>query len=85
MNLLLTAILKNKKYEKIYIMNKKKKHADFQDEYRKSSNFGKTDKKEDLEIKGDGELKLEKDKEMKDKSEKEEIKKTLDKINSEEE
>lgn len=66
-------------------MEKKKKHADFQDEYRKSSNFGKTDKKEDLKIKGDGELKMEKDAEMKAKAEKEKIDKTLNKINSEEE
>ncbi|WP_310991888.1 hypothetical protein [Aequorivita marina] len=62
-----------------------KKHADFQDEYRKSSNFGKTDRKKNLKIKGDGELKLEKDNEMKAKTEKKRIKKSLDKLTSEEE
>lgn len=66
-------------------MENKKKHADFQDESRKSSNFGKADKKEDLEIKGDGKLKMEKDEEMKAESEKKKIDKTLDKIDSEEE
>ncbi|WP_026449866.1 hypothetical protein [Aequorivita capsosiphonis] len=66
-------------------MEKKKEHADFQNEYRKSSNFGKTDKKEDLKIKGDGELKMEKDEEMKSKSEKKKISDTLKKVNSEEE
>lgn len=66
-------------------MEKKKEHADFQDEYRKSSNFGKTDKKDELEIKGDGKLKLEKDDEMKAKADKKKIDKTLNKIKSEEE
>lgn len=66
-------------------MEKKKDHADFQDEYRKSSNFGKTDKKEDLKIKGDGELKMEKDDEMEKKSEKKEIDKTIKDLMSEEE
>lgn len=68
-------------------MENKKKHADFQDEYRKSSNFGKTDSnnEEDLKIKGDGELKLKKDEKMKAKSEDKAISKTLNKISSEEE
>lgn len=68
-------------------MENKKKHADFQDESRRSSNFGKTNanNEEDLEIKGDGKLKLEKDEKMKDKSEEKEISKTLNKISSEEE
>ncbi|MCG2430328.1 hypothetical protein [Aequorivita xiaoshiensis] len=66
-------------------MSDKKKHADFQDEYRKSSNFGKTDKPDELNIKGDGELKLEKDENMKTKTEKKKIDKTLNKIISEEE
>lgn len=40
--------------------NAKKKHADFQDTYRKSSNFQKlTDKESDkLKITGDGDLKV---------------------------
>ncbi|PHR11984.1 MAG: hypothetical protein COA40_09560 [Aequorivita sp.] len=63
----------------------KKKHADFQDEYRKSSNFGKFQQKDNLKIKGDGKLKVEKDAEMKYKSEKKKISETLKKINSEEE
>ena len=66
-------------------MTNKKNHADFQDEYRKSSNFGKIQQDENLKIKGDGELKVEKDSEMKNKSEKKEILETLKQINSEEE
>lgn len=66
-------------------MSDKKKHADFQDEYRKSSNFGKLQPEEDLKIKGDGELKVEKDAEMKSKSEKKKISETMKKINLEEE
>lgn len=68
-------------------MEKNKKHADFQDESRRSSNFGKTDasNEEDLEIKGDGKLKLEKDEKMKAKSEESEISKTLNTLSSEEE
>lgn len=82
MNLLSTEILKiiNNR-----AMSDKKKHADFQDEYRKSSNFGKTDKADELNIKGDGELKLEKDKKMKAMAERKKIENTLNKIISEEE
>ncbi|MCZ4319777.1 hypothetical protein O4H26_12335 [Aequorivita viscosa] len=65
-------------------MTKKKKHADFQDEYRKSSNFGKLQQEENLKIKGDGELKVEKDDAMKSHSDKEKILDALKKINSEE-
>lgn len=66
-------------------MSNKKKHADFQDEYRKSSNFGKLQSEENLKIKGDGELKVEKDAEMKSKSEQKKISDTLKRINLEEE
>lgn len=66
-------------------MSDKKKHADFQDEYRKSSNFGKLQSEENLKIKGDGELKVEKDAEMKSKSEQKKISDTLKRINLEEE
>jgi hypothetical protein len=66
-------------------MSDKKKHADFQDEYRKSSNFGKLQQTENLKIKGDGALKVEKDAEMKSKSEERKISETLKKINLEEE
>ena len=65
-------------------MSDKKKHADFQDEYRKSSNFGKLQQTENLKIKGDGALKVEKDAEMKSKSEERKISETLKKINLEE-
>jgi len=68
-------------------MERKKKHADFQDEYRKSSNFSKLNENEadKLKIKGNGEVKLKKDADMKAKSEKQTIKKTLKDIGSEEE
>lgn len=67
-------------------MSDKKKHADFQDEYRRSSNLGKTtaDKEDELKIKGDGKLKAEKDEEMKKKAEKKKIDNTLDDLLSDE-
>lgn len=37
---------------------KKKDHADFQDAYRRSSNFRSVVKKEKLELKKDGDVKL---------------------------
>ncbi|MCH2489047.1 MAG: hypothetical protein MK211_02745 [Flavobacteriales bacterium] len=37
---------------------RKKKHADFQDSYRRSSNFGKAIKNEDFAVTGNGKLKL---------------------------
>ena len=66
-------------------MEKKKEHADFQDEYKQSSNFGKSDREEEFEIKGDGMLKLEKDDEMKAKEKKMKIDQTLNIIKTEEE
>ena len=66
-------------------MENKKKHADFQDEYRKSSNFGKLQPEEDLKIKGDGELKMEKDASMESKEEQRKIAETLHKVSSKEE
>ncbi|NLN25297.1 MAG: hypothetical protein GX163_06555 [Bacteroidetes bacterium] len=54
-------------------MEKKKKHADFQNEYRRSSNIGKKEYEEQLRIKGDGDLKLTRDEEMKVKSQDEKI------------
>ncbi|MDT0294301.1 hypothetical protein ACFQ3R_01215 [Mesonia ostreae] len=67
-------------------MSKKKKHADFQDGYRRDSNLGKTraDKEDELNVKGDGQLKAEKDKEMKKKAEKKKIDDTLDDLLSDE-
>lgn len=66
-------------------MERRKKDADFQDEYHKSSNFSKLEEKEKLKIKGDGKLKLEEDAAMKAKSEKKMIRDTLKEIESEEE
>lgn len=66
-------------------MKKDKDHADFQDEYKQSSNFPQLNEDEDLEIKGDGKLKLEKDAEMKAKSDKKKITDILKNIDSEEE
>lgn len=66
-------------------MEKDKKHADFQDEYHKSSNFNQLEEEEKLKIKGDGEVKLKKDAEMKAKSDKKKVSDTLKKISSEEE
>lgn len=60
----------------------KEKHADFQDEFRRSSNFGQSSDDE-LKIKGDGELKLKKDREMKRKEEKKTISKIIDDISKE--
>ena len=42
-------------------MEKKKEHADFQDDYHKSSNFGKDPEEDKLKVKGDGKLKIEKE------------------------
>lgn len=66
-------------------MEKKKKHADFQDDYHKSSNFGKAPEEEKLKIKGDGKLKIEKDKENKSKKENKESSDALQNGDSEEE
>lgn len=68
-------------------MERKKKDADFQDEYRKSSNFSKLNENESekLKVKGDGDVKLKEDSKMKAKADKETIDETLKDINSEEE
>ena len=68
-------------------MENKKKHADFQDEYRKSSNFSKLNENESekLKIKGDGEVKLDEDSKMKAKSEQQTIANTFKEIGLEEE
>lgn len=54
-------------------MEKKKKHADFQNEYRRSSNIGKNKEEDKLKTTGDGGLKLTRDEEMKEKSQDEKI------------
>lgn len=51
-------------------MEKKKKHADFQNEYRRSSNIGKNT--------GDGGLKLTRDEEMKKEREDKKISEVMD-------
>lgn len=66
-------------------MDNKQKKADFQDEYRQSSNFGKNPADDELKIKGDGDLKAQNDEEMEKKEDKETIEDTLRKISSEEE
>ncbi|MDT0677013.1 hypothetical protein [Autumnicola musiva] len=42
--------------------NKEKNHADFQDKYRRSSNFGRSEKDANMKVEGDGTLKSEKEK-----------------------
>lgn len=66
-------------------MERKKKDADFQDEYHKSSNFSKLNQDEKLKIKGDGKLKMKNDAEMKTESEEQKIKEALKTIGNEEE
>ena len=59
----------------------KKDHADFQSEYRRSSNFsGEHSEEEELKIKGDGKVKLEKDSKMISKDEKMKIADAMDKM-----
>lgn len=48
----------NKKKNTMETNKKKKKHADFQDPYRRSSNFRRTVPKEKFILKEDGDLKL---------------------------
>lgn len=66
-------------------MENKKKDADFQDEYHRSSNFEQLNEKEELKIKGDGELKTKNDPEMQKKVDKEKIEDAFKEINTEEE
>ena len=59
-----------------------KQHADFQDNYRRSSNFNNSLKDEDFKIKKNGKLKMEKDSDKKEadfnESEKKRIKDAVD-------
>ena len=59
-----------------------KKHADFQDSYRRSSNFNSSVKDEDFKIKKDGKLEIEDDPENDtlDESENERIKDAVDSV-----
>ncbi|MAZ28461.1 MAG: hypothetical protein CL868_15460 [Cytophagaceae bacterium] len=58
----------------------KRTHADFQDNYRRSSNFYNTVKHEHFDIEGDGELSLDQKtkKEMEDEKRIEDVMKSLD-------
>jgi hypothetical protein len=61
--------------------NKNKDHADFQSNYRRSSNFGGTvSSKDKLNVSGDGEVKLTKDKTMISKEQKQKISEAMDKM-----
>lgn len=64
-------------------MEKKKKHADFQDEYTRSSNFNNTTDPDPLKPLGDGTVKISDEDE--DRSDKEEINKTIKSLTGEEE
>tara|TARA_R100000306_G_C4341895_1_gene125664 strand:+ start:597 stop:785 length:189 start_codon:yes stop_codon:yes gene_type:complete len=55
--------------------SEKKKHADFQDSYRRSSNFGNSDK---LEPREDGEVTISKDKGKSTKEIRKSVNKLLD-------
>ncbi|WP_373056232.1 hypothetical protein [Zunongwangia sp. H14] len=59
---------------------KEKDHADFQDKYRRSSNFGREEKDDRLKVKGDGTLKTDEDQEGLSEEEKEHIKKVTDSV-----
>lgn len=59
-------------------MDKKKKHADFQNEYRRSSNIGKNKEEDKLKTTGDGGLKLTRDEEMKKEREDKKISEVMD-------
>ncbi len=61
--------------------NKSKDHADFQSNYRRSSNFGgKVSEEEKLKVAGDGEVKLTKDSDMITNEEKQKIADAMDKM-----
>lgn len=61
---------------------KKKEHADFQNEYSQSSNFGKKSEDSNLKAEGDGNVKLQKN-ETSGKSEKENVRKIIDDLSDE--
>ncbi|MBT0608674.1 hypothetical protein [Aequorivita echinoideorum] len=64
---------------------KEKKYADFQDDYKRSSNFNKVVKPDDLNIAGNGKVKLDEDKKAKAEEDKKKISDAFEKIDSEEE
>ncbi|WP_432410634.1 hypothetical protein [Rasiella sp. SM2506] len=60
---------------------KNKDHADFQDTYRRSSNFGgAASEEEQLNVAGDGNVKLTKDNDMISREEKQKIVDAMDKM-----
>ncbi len=63
---------------------RKKKHADFQDEYTRSSNFNNADEPDNLKIAGDGKVKVAEGKPGKNETDKEKIADAFKKINEEE-
>ena len=63
---------------------RKKKHADFQDEYTRSSNFNNADEPDNYKIEGNGKVKVGKDKGGKNETDEEKIADAFKKINEEE-
>jgi len=61
-------------------METTKKHADFQNNYRRSSNFQKIVPEENFEVEGDGELKLTDENSEGSKLDKEKIAEAMDKF-----
>tara|TARA_A100000171_G_C2139601_1_gene153729 strand:+ start:5320 stop:5577 length:258 start_codon:yes stop_codon:yes gene_type:complete len=60
---------------------KQKDHADFQSNYRRSSNFGgKVSEEEQLKVAGNGNIKLDKDNEMISNEDKKKIADAMDKM-----
>jgi len=79
MNLPLTEIFQINKNNKIMSTENKKDHANFQDDYRKSSNFSREAKDENLKVAGDGEVKMASEENMKE-SDKKKIADAMDKM-----
>lgn len=69
-------ILKNKNNE--FRKKNIKKHADFQNDYRKSSNFNNPIKNDILKVVGDGEVKLKNKSDIMTDSDKKKIAKVMD-------
>ena len=61
-------------------MQDDKKHADFQNNYRRSSNFQKVVPEKEFEVEGDGELKLFEDNDNNSKLDKDKIADAMDKF-----
>lgn len=61
-------------------MENNKKHADFQNNYRRSSNFQKIVPEEEFEVQGEGELKMADDNDANKELDKEKIADAMDKF-----